>query len=118
MRAGGPNAFLRAGTGAPAGEGLLRVPGPPWLRPERAACPKDGLRPGAKGGMTLKSIKPGRGPSAMSAVSSVVAVIFGVFWTVMTVQMGGARAFTQEEAQAIFDDIRQSGMIHPGNIRL
>ena len=88
MRAGGPNAFLRAGTGAPAGEGLLRVPGPPWLRPERAACPKDGLRPGAKGGMTLKSIKPGRGPSAMSAVSSVVVVIFGVFWTVMTVQMG------------------------------
>ena len=28
----------------------------------------------------------------MSAVSSVVAVLFGVFWTVMTVQMG-ARFF-------------------------
>ena len=36
----------------------------------------------------------------------------------ITTLMGGARAFTQEEAQAIFDDIRQSGMIHPGNIRL
>lgn len=30
----------------------------------------------------MKSIKPGRGPSGMSFIGSVVAVIFGVFWTV------------------------------------
>lgn len=30
----------------------------------------------------MKSIKPGRGPSGMSFVGSVIAVIFGVFWTI------------------------------------
>ncbi len=29
----------------------------------------------------LKSVKPGRGPSAMGAVGSVIGVIFGVIWT-------------------------------------
>jgi len=31
----------------------------------------------------MKSIKPGRGPSGMSFVGSVIAIIFGVFWTIM-----------------------------------
>ncbi|MEM9280526.1 MAG: SHOCT domain-containing protein [Verrucomicrobiota bacterium] len=31
----------------------------------------------------MKSIKPGRGPSAMGAVVGVFVVIFGIFWTVM-----------------------------------
>lgn len=30
----------------------------------------------------MKSIKPGRGPSALSAAGSGGAVIFGVFWTI------------------------------------
>lgn len=29
----------------------------------------------------MKSIKPGRGPSAMSAAGSVAAIVFGIFWT-------------------------------------
>jgi hypothetical protein len=31
----------------------------------------------------MKSIKPGRGPSAMGAVGSIFGIIFGVFWTIM-----------------------------------
>ncbi|WP_134699291.1 zinc ribbon domain-containing protein [Ammoniphilus sp. YIM 78166] len=31
----------------------------------------------------MKSIKPGRGPSALGAVGSIGAVLFGVFWTIM-----------------------------------
>ncbi|WP_047151146.1 zinc ribbon domain-containing protein [Aneurinibacillus tyrosinisolvens] len=31
----------------------------------------------------MKSIKPGRGPSAMGAIGSLVAVIFGIFWTII-----------------------------------
>ncbi|MGG2198537.1 MULTISPECIES: zinc ribbon domain-containing protein [Paenibacillus] len=34
-------------------------------------------------GDTMKSIKPGRGPSAMGAAGSLFAVIFGIFWTIM-----------------------------------
>lgn len=34
-------------------------------------------------GIAMKSIKPGRGPSAMGAAGSVVAIVFGVFWTIM-----------------------------------
>ena len=30
----------------------------------------------------MKSIKPGRGPSAMGAMGSIIAVIFGIFWTI------------------------------------
>ena len=30
----------------------------------------------------MKSIKPGRGPSAMGAMGSAFAVIFGIFWTI------------------------------------
>ena len=36
----------------------------------------------------MKSVKPGRGPSAMGAVGSVIAVIFGIFWTIMASSMG------------------------------
>lgn len=36
----------------------------------------------------MKSIKPGRGPSFMSGVMSVVAVVFGVFWTAVTFSIG------------------------------
>lgn len=36
-----------------------------------------------KGEWGMKSIKPGRGPSALGAAGSIGAVIFGVFWTIM-----------------------------------
>ena len=36
----------------------------------------------------MKSIKPGRGPSAMGAMGNVFAAVFGVFWTVMAASMG------------------------------
>lgn len=36
----------------------------------------------------MKSIKPGRGPSAMGAMGSAVAVVFGIFWTIMAASMG------------------------------
>jgi hypothetical protein len=31
----------------------------------------------------MKSFKPGRGPSALSGIGSIVAVLFGIFWTVI-----------------------------------
>ncbi|QRG66504.1 zinc ribbon domain-containing protein [Brevibacillus choshinensis] len=31
----------------------------------------------------MKSIKPGRGPSAMGAAGSIVVSVFGIFWTVI-----------------------------------
>lgn len=31
----------------------------------------------------MKSIKPGRGPSAMGAAGSLIAIVFGIFWTIM-----------------------------------
>ena len=36
----------------------------------------------------MRSIKPGRGPSGMGALGSIIAVIFGIFWTIMAVSMG------------------------------
>lgn len=41
----------------------------------------------------MKSIKPGRGPSAMSAFGGVIAALFGVFWTVMASRMGAPFPF-------------------------
>ncbi|OQA71344.1 MAG: hypothetical protein BWY35_02281 [Firmicutes bacterium ADurb.Bin248] len=41
----------------------------------------------------MKSVKPGRGPSAMSAWGSVVAALFGVFWIVAALQMGAPWIF-------------------------
>lgn len=35
----------------------------------------------------MKSVKPGRGPSAMGVWGAVLAVVFGVFWTIMAVSM-------------------------------
>ena len=36
----------------------------------------------------MKSIKPGRGPSMMSGIAGIGAVIFGIFWTIMAAQTG------------------------------
>lgn len=36
----------------------------------------------------MRSIKPGRGPSAMGAMGSAVAIVFGFFWTIMASSMG------------------------------
>ena len=41
----------------------------------------------------MKSIKPGRGPSAMGAMGAVAAVVFGIFWTIMAVSMGAPGIF-------------------------
>ena len=35
----------------------------------------------------MRSVKPGRGPSAMGAVGSAAAILFGLFWTVMAYQL-------------------------------
>lgn len=35
----------------------------------------------------MKSIKPGRGPSMMGGVGSVVAIVFGIFWTILAASM-------------------------------
>ena len=36
----------------------------------------------------MKSIKPGRGPSAMGGVGSAAAALFGVVWTLAAASMG------------------------------
>lgn len=36
----------------------------------------------------MKSIKPGRGPSMMNAIGAAVAVVFGIIWTIVTINMG------------------------------
>lgn len=41
----------------------------------------------------MKSIKPGRGPSAMGAVGSVAVGLFGVFWTISAASMGAPTFF-------------------------
>ena len=41
----------------------------------------------------MKSVKPGRGPSAMGAVGSVIVVIFGIFWTITAASMGAPPLF-------------------------
>ena len=41
----------------------------------------------------MRSVKPGRGPSAMGAVGAVIACVFGLFWTVMAVSMGAPGIF-------------------------
>lgn len=40
----------------------------------------------------MKSVKPGRGPSAMSAVVAIGVAVFGILWTVMALA-GGAGPF-------------------------
>lgn len=41
----------------------------------------------------MKSIKPGRGPSMMGGVSSILAAVFGVVWTFAALSMGAGGIF-------------------------
>ena len=41
----------------------------------------------------MKSIKPGRGPSMMSGISSILIGVFGVVWTIAAVSMGAGGLF-------------------------
>ena len=41
----------------------------------------------------MKSVKPGRGPSAMGAMGSAFTVIFGLFWTISAINMGAPIMF-------------------------
>ena len=36
----------------------------------------------------MKSIKPGRGPSAMGSIGSAFAAVFGILWTLAAASMG------------------------------
>ena len=51
-------------------------------------------------GCKMKSIKPGRGPSGMSFIGSIAAVIFGVIWTAVAFSM--AASFPFDGITAIF----------------
>lgn len=37
----------------------------------------------------MKSVKPGRGPSLMSGISSILVALFGVVWTIIAASNGG-----------------------------
>lgn len=37
----------------------------------------------------MKSVKPGRGPSFMSGISSILVALFGVVWTIIAASNGG-----------------------------
>lgn len=39
------------------------------------------------GGVVMKSVKPGRAPSGMSFIGSIVVTILGVFWTIEAFSM-------------------------------
>lgn len=41
----------------------------------------------------MKSIKPGRSQSAMGFMGSIIAVIFGIFWTIMASNIGAPSIF-------------------------
>lgn len=41
----------------------------------------------------MKSIKPGRGPSAMGAFGGIIAAVFGVFWIIFAVSIGAPSIF-------------------------
>lgn len=41
----------------------------------------------------MKSVKPGRGPSAMGGFAAIIAVIFGIFWTITAASMGAPSLF-------------------------
>ena len=36
----------------------------------------------------MKSIKPGRAPSIIQGIASIIITIFGTFWTIMTFHLG------------------------------
>jgi hypothetical protein len=41
----------------------------------------------------MYSVKPGRGPSAFGAVGAVIALVFGIFWTVTASRAGAPGIF-------------------------
>lgn len=41
----------------------------------------------------MKSIKPGRGPSMMGGISSILVAVFGVAWTIGAISMGAGPLF-------------------------
>lgn len=41
----------------------------------------------------MRSVKPGRGPSAMGGIGAICAVVFGVFWTAMAASSGAPGIF-------------------------
>lgn len=41
----------------------------------------------------MKSIKPGRGPSALEGLGSLIVAVFGVFWTITSINMGAPILF-------------------------
>jgi len=45
------------------------------------------------GVVIVKSVKPGRGPSMMGVFGGVIAIIFGIFWTVTASSMGAPLMF-------------------------
>ena len=58
----------------------------------------------------MKSIKPGRGPSMMGSIAGIGVAIFGVFWTIMAVQMGAPIFFAA--FGVIFVVIAISGVVY------
>jgi len=58
----------------------------------------------------MKSIKPGRGPSMLGGIAGIGVAIFGVFWTIMAVQMGAPIFFAA--FGVIFVIIAISGVIY------
>ena len=60
----------------------------------------------------MKSIKPGRGPSAMGAMGSIVAAVFGLIWTGAAVSMGAPIFFPL--FGVVFD--LQTGLRHAGGV--
>lgn len=49
----------------------------------------------------MKSIKPGRGPSAMGAAGSIIAAVFGLIWTGAAVSMGAPIFFLPSLASSL-----------------
>ena len=41
----------------------------------------------------MKSVKPGRGPSMMGGISSIIAAVVGVVWTISALTMGAGGIF-------------------------
>lgn len=41
----------------------------------------------------MKSIKPGRGQSGMNFIGSIVAIVFGIFWTIIAVNISAGSPF-------------------------
>ena len=35
----------------------------------------------------MRSVKRGRGPSAIGGIGSLIAVVFGIFWTILAYQL-------------------------------